>query len=120
FLQTLVAALMMSLTFPVLESPHVHWTPQLLVAIAITGILCTAVAFSIQSWAQQYTPPTHTALIFALEPVFAWLTSYVIQSEKLGTRVALGALLILAGIIVSEVKGTVAGSANSELAAEVA
>ena len=108
FLQTAFAAVLMSISFPVLESPHVHWTSQLLVAIAVTAVLCTALAFSIQSWAQQFTPPTHTALIFALEPVFAWITSYVVQDEKLGPRAALGAALILAGILVSELKGSIA------------
>jgi hypothetical protein len=39
----------------------------------------TALAFAVQSWAQQYTTPTHTALIFALEPVFAWATSFVVS-----------------------------------------
>jgi drug/metabolite transporter (DMT)-like permease len=107
FLQTVIAAGLMCLTVPALEKPHVNWTPQLLVAIAVTGVLCTAVAFSIQSWAQQSTPPTHTALIFALEPVFAWLTSYVVQGERLGIRVSFGALLILAGILVSELYGGV-------------
>jgi drug/metabolite transporter (DMT)-like permease len=74
-------------------------------AILVTGILGTAVAFTIQAWAQQFLPPTNTALIFALEPVFAWLTSYVVLGEQLGRRAALGAALILVGVLVSEILG---------------
>lgn len=106
-LQTAFAALFMFATIPALERPQAVWSPRVLWAIAVTGILCTAVAFSIQAWAQQFTPPTHTALIFAMEPVFAWITSYLVLKERLGMRAALGAGLILAGILLSELKGHV-------------
>ena len=111
FIQTAVAALLMSLAVPLAPGQFIHFTPRLMVAVAVTAVLCTALAFTIQSWAQQFTPPTHTALIFSLEPVFAWLTSYVVEGERLGVRVSAGALLILAGILLSELKGT-----NQEMA----
>jgi drug/metabolite transporter (DMT)-like permease len=83
-------------------------------AILVTGLLGTGAAFTIQAWAQQFTPPTHTALIFLLEPVFAWMTSYIVLHERLGIRAGVGALLILGGIVVSELKGS-----QAELQAEV-
>ena len=43
-----------------------------------------------------------TALILALEPVVAWLTSFLFYGERLGRRGASGALLILAGIALTE------------------
>jgi len=104
-LQLGVCVLLMTLTVPLVETVYVAWTPRVLWAIAITGVLGTAAAFTIQAWAQQFTPPTHTALIFALEPVFAWLTSYLVLGERLGGRAAVGALLILAGVLLSELKG---------------
>ncbi len=107
FLQTATAAVLMFATVPMVEAAHVTWSPQVITAILVTGLLGTAVAFTIQAWAQQFTPPSHTALIFALEPVFAWLTSYVVLGERLGGRAAMGALLILAGVLTSELKGTV-------------
>jgi len=105
FLQTATAALLMSLTAPLLEQVSSTWSWRVWAAIFITGLFGTAIAFSIQAWAQQFTPATHTALIFALEPVFAWLTSYLVEGERLGLRTSVGALLILAGVIVSEFKG---------------
>ena len=54
--------------------------------IGVTGFFSLALAFAIQAWAQQFTPATHTALIFTLEPVFAWLTSFIFLGERLGTR----------------------------------
>ncbi|HUS19421.1 MAG TPA: DMT family transporter [Terriglobales bacterium] len=106
FLQTAVAAVLMFATIPMLETVRVVWSPAVIWAIVTTGILGTAVAFTVQAWAQQFTPATHTALIFTLEPVFAWLVSYIVLHERLGTRAAAGAMLILAGVLVSELKGS--------------
>ena len=107
FLQVGTAAILMTLSTPLLEHPYFRATPTVIAAILITGILCTAVAFSIQSWAQQFTPATHTALIFTTEPVFAWLTSFIYLHERLGLRAGAGATLILGGVLISELLGQV-------------
>jgi drug/metabolite transporter (DMT)-like permease len=86
------------------ESARVLWRPQVVVAILATGLLATAVAFTVQAWAQQYTTSTRTALIYLLEPVFAWLTSYLLVGEGLSVRAAVGAALILGGVLVVEAK----------------
>jgi drug/metabolite transporter (DMT)-like permease len=104
-LQAGVAAILMVLSVPLFEKPHVVWTPRVVMAILVTALLATAAAFTIQAWAQQFTPPTHTALIFVLEPVFAWASSYLLLGERLGARAGLGALLIVAGVLLSELKG---------------
>jgi drug/metabolite transporter (DMT)-like permease len=97
-LQIGVAALIMAITLPLGGKPHLTLTPRLTIALAITSLLATAAAFTIQSWAQQHLPPTHTAILLTLEPVFACLTSFLILHEHLGRRSLLGAALILAGI----------------------
>jgi drug/metabolite transporter (DMT)-like permease len=107
-LQIAVAALLTAVTAPFLEQPHLRLSGTVIAAILVTGILSTAVAFTVQAWAQQFTPATHAALIFTLEPVFAWMTSFLYLNERLGGRAAAGALLILAGVLVSELLGQVA------------
>ncbi|MGA2136857.1 MAG: DMT family transporter [Bryobacteraceae bacterium] len=87
-----------------IETPHIRWTPAVWVAIGITGLFATAVAFSFQAWAQRYTSSTRTALIFMLEPVFAWITSYILTGETLSRRGAAGAAMILSGILLVELK----------------
>jgi drug/metabolite transporter (DMT)-like permease len=104
-LQTITAAVFMFVCAPLLESPAIHWTPRVVMAIIITGTLSLAAAFSVQAWAQQFTPATHTALIFSLEPVFAWGASALFLGERLGIRAMVGAALILAGVVISEEKG---------------
>jgi drug/metabolite transporter (DMT)-like permease len=102
--QIVMSALLAWSLYRWLETPYIRWTPSVWVAIAITGLLATAAAFTLQAWAQRYTSPTRTGLIFMLEPVFAWITSYLLVREGLSLRAAAGALLILAGILLVEIK----------------
>jgi drug/metabolite transporter (DMT)-like permease len=101
-LQIGVASLVMALTLPLDGHPHLTITPRLITALAITSLLATAAAFTIQSWSQKHLPPTHTAILLTLEPVFACLTSFLLLHEHLGRRSLLGATLILAGIATTE------------------
>ncbi|MFZ0961056.1 MAG: DMT family transporter [Terriglobia bacterium] len=103
--QIVVVGILATLAIPLAPSATLHWTGRLVFAIVVTAIFATAFAFGTQVWAQQYTPPAHTALIFALEPVFAALTSRVVIKEHLGGKVLLGSALILAGMVISEVWG---------------
>jgi len=73
-------------------------------AVLFTGILCTAIPFTVQAWAQRHTTSTRVALIFTFEPVSAAITSYAVLGETLSGRAALGALLILAGVLTVELK----------------
>ena len=115
FLQIATAAVLMGLAAPILERPHIVWSSRVIWAIVITALLGTAAAFTIQAWAQQFTSPTHTALIFSLEPVFAWITSYFALGERLGLRAGIGASLILAGVLISELLGGTAMTGADEL-----
>jgi drug/metabolite transporter (DMT)-like permease len=101
-LQVGFCAAFMAATLHLLEHPWIHWSARLVVALVLTAVLATATAFAVQSWAQKFLPATHTALILALEPVFAWLTSFLFYGERLGRRGASGALLILTGIALTE------------------
>jgi drug/metabolite transporter (DMT)-like permease len=105
-LQIGFAAVFMLVTLPfggrlIFHSSRVVW-----IALAVTAVLGTAAAFTIQSWAQQHLPASHTALLVTLEPVFAWLTSLLFFGERLGNRAMLGAGLILAGIVMAELRPT--------------
>ena len=108
--QILVVGLLALVGLPFDTGWKFHLTGRLVFALIITAVLATGFAFSVQNWAQQYTPPAHTALIFALEPVFAALTSWAFLAEGLGGKVLWGSGLILGGMIVSEVWGGAAPS----------
>ncbi|MCU1312610.1 MAG: EamA/RhaT family transporter [Acidobacteriaceae bacterium] len=101
-LQMAACTLVMALVLPAFEHPRLHVSGRLVIAVLIAGVLATALAFTVQSWAQQRLSATRTALILALEPVFAFLTSYLFAGERLSGRASAGALLILGGIALTE------------------
>jgi drug/metabolite transporter (DMT)-like permease len=103
-LQVAAMAVFAGLTFWSAETPNLRLTEELLLAIGITALLGTALAYTLQTWAQQHTTATRAAIIFAMEPVFAWLTSYAVAGETFSGRALSGALLILCGIILVELK----------------
>jgi drug/metabolite transporter (DMT)-like permease len=111
-LQIGFAAMVLLVTLPLGGRPYFHGTAMLWIALGVTAVLATAAAFTIQSWAQQHLPASHTALIFTLEPVFAWLTSLLFFGEQLGRRAMLGAGLILAGILLAELRPTSRGKSQ--------
>lgn len=89
---------------PAAGIPRMAWQPAVIWAILVSGLLSTALAFTIQAWAQRYTTSTRTALIYALEPVVAWVTSFLVAGEGLTGHAAVGAVLILAGVLLVELK----------------
>ncbi|MBC7234341.1 MAG: DMT family transporter [Chloroflexi bacterium] len=78
--------------------------PSTWFAAAFTGVLATALAFGLQTAVQRFTTPTHTALIFAAEPVFAALFGVLLAGDVLTVRHLVGGALIVIGTIVSEIR----------------
>ena len=110
FLQVATTAVLSTLVLPLAmfagwEKPRVVWNTTVIVAVLVTSIGSTVIGFSLQTWAQQHTSPSHTAILVSLEPVFAAITSWLLATEHFGARTLAGAALILAGILLAELKG---------------
>jgi drug/metabolite transporter (DMT)-like permease len=101
FGQIAVVASLAGIAALLLESPPAP-TGTVLFAAVFTGVLATSLAFGIQTVAQRFTSPTRTALVFATEPVFAAVFSFLLIGEVLGLRQLAGCVLILAGMVVAE------------------
>ena len=71
-------------------------------ALLVTGVFASALGFLVQTWAQQRTSATRTALAFAMEPVWAAIFGFWLAGDRLGTVAWVGAALIMAGIVVAE------------------
>src|ERR1700674_2816808 len=97
-----------------------EWRWELYLGILICAVFATAAAFSIQLWAQRYTTPSHAAILFTLEPVFAVITSYILLKERLGGRAVLGAIFVLMGILIAELLGPPAAPESPEPTIEIA
>lgn len=81
--------------------------------IAFMTVTATVAAFLVQMWAQRFTTASHTGLMFTFEPVAAAVAAYLALGEVLTGRQAWGAGLILAGIVMAELKQD-AGEARVE------
>jgi drug/metabolite transporter (DMT)-like permease len=83
-----------------LEAPHgaTVWS-----ALIVTSLFASALGFLVQSYAQQHASPARTALILAAEPAFAGLFGYLLQDDHLSVVAWMGALLILAAIVLVDV-----------------
>ncbi|CAM4046961.1 DMT family transporter [Mesobacillus thioparans] len=82
--------------------PEVIFSADVMVALLVTSILATALAFFIQTNFQKHTTATRVALIFAMEPVFAAITAYLWADERLTYSALTGCVLIFAGMIFAE------------------
>jgi len=112
-MQVVTAALLGIVSFRSFGPVRFHATAGVAAAVLITGLLATALAFTAMAWSQQYTTASRAALIFALEPVIAWLTSYVLTGEAMSGRGKTGAVLILGGVLLVELRrGVETGAAR--------
>lgn len=87
-----------------LEARPIPWRGGFLWSVAYLGSVCTVLAFIGWTWAQGRMSAVHGAIILALEPVFAALFAAWLLHERLGPRGLAGGALVLAGIVVSELK----------------
>jgi drug/metabolite transporter (DMT)-like permease len=75
-------------------------------AVGFTAVFATVGAYYVQARAQRFTSPTHTALIFALEPVFAAAFAFALAGERLTQLETTGCALIVLGMIAATAKST--------------
>lgn len=82
--------------------PEVILSEEVLLALLVTSLFATAIAFLAQTAFQKHTSATRVALIFAMEPVFAAGAGYFWAGDVLTFSALGGCLLIFAGMIFSE------------------
>jgi drug/metabolite transporter (DMT)-like permease len=87
-------------TLPLVWNGRIVWQLVYLATVATVG------AFLLWTWGQARTTPTHAAIIFSLEPIFATAFAVAVlgAGEWMGGRGWLGAALVFAGIIISETR----------------
>jgi len=78
--------------------------PGVWIAVGITGVLATAVAFFVQTWAQSLVSATRAAVVMTMEPVFAGFFAVVIGGNQLTLRTIVGAACILAAMFIINLK----------------
>jgi drug/metabolite transporter (DMT)-like permease len=101
FVQILVTAIVAWLLVPF---EQVRFTPSWTLAAELSymALFATVLTTYANTTYQQYTTPTRAAILFTFEPVVAGVLAYIVLGEKLGTLGAIGAGIIVFGILVSE------------------
>lgn len=99
--QLWVVSLLATLGLPFVKV-HVEWTGSFVAALLFSGLIASAFAIGVQTWAQVRTTAVRAALIFTLEPVFAALVSVALGREELGMREVLGGGLTVFAVLVAE------------------
>jgi len=76
-------------------------TGAVIFAAAFTGIVGSAIAFTLQIWGQRSLEPSRAAVIPLFEPVVAGFVGYLV-GERLGVMGYVGAVVIFGGILLAE------------------
>ena len=104
--QILTVSVLSAISSVFFPQPMMHFSTNVWVALLVTAIPATSLAFFVQTKMQQFTTPTHTALIFSMEPVFAAVSAFLFIGELLTPRGLLGAGLVLVGMLIAEFTGS--------------
>lgn len=75
-----------------------------LLPILYGGLMSVGVAFTLQVVTQKHAKPTPAAIIMSLESAFAALGGWLLLDERLGARGLAGAALMLAGMMLAQVR----------------
>ena len=73
-------------------------------AVIVTAVFATVYAFLIQTYMQQFTTATKTAIIFTMEPVSASIYGYAVGGEILTSTQVFGAVLIIVATLIAELR----------------
>lgn len=74
------------------------WDSDLVIALLVTALFSTVIAFWVQTHYQRYTTPLRAILIYNLEPVFSTFFAVWLLHETLSGNVLFGGALILVGM----------------------
>ena len=102
FLLSAILAFILSL---ILEDSFVRPTLNLLISITYLAVPGSIIAITLMNRYQGMTTPIKACIIYALEPVFSIFFGWLILFEKLNGSEMAGALLIIAGVVLTELVG---------------
>jgi len=94
---TVVCALVTAPDGVVLPGSAADW-----VSVLYMAVFAAALALAGQTWAQAHLPPTRSAIIMSMEPVFAAFFAVLLGGEDLTQRMLLGGMMVLAAMLIVE------------------
>ncbi len=104
FLQFTTCAVLSFLTALVVEDIRIDGIIAAAWPILYGGLISVGIAYTLQLIGQRRTPPSHAAILLGLEAVFAAIGGWALLNETLSSRALVGCSLMLAGVIVSQLR----------------
>ena len=87
----------------IIEEPCLPHSESVWFSATVLGLLCTVLAFVIQTSAQKNTSASHVGVILSLEPLIAGFVAFAFAGETMTLQGYFGAALMAAGIFVMEI-----------------
>ncbi len=112
FGQFLVAGLLSLLASLLFESPSLSGIGHAWLPILYTGIFSVGAGYTLQASGQRYAPPTDAAILMSTELIFAALFGFLLLGEQLAAVQVLGCVLILAAILLPQIRRPAVGEAG--------
>lgn len=105
FIQFTICSILSLVCSFLFETTSVKGILDATMPILYGGLLSVGIAYTLQVIAQKEAHPAHAAIILSLEGVFAVIGGIIILNESLEFRGLVGCFLMLAGMLVSQMKG---------------
>ena len=107
FIQFASTTILAAIAIPFLETAHLNLTFNFLLNLAYLAVMPTVVALYVMAKYQKFTTPTRSAIIYSMEPPIAAIFAFFIIGEQIGMIGVIGGVLILFGLIVSELSDVI-------------
>ncbi len=103
-MQFITCSVLSMTTALIFEKIEIASLVQAAVPIIYGGVFSVGVAYTLQVLGQRHAKPSHAAIVLSMETVFASIGGIIILKENLGIRGYVGCLLMLAGMLFSQLK----------------
>jgi drug/metabolite transporter (DMT)-like permease len=110
--QFLVCGLVSVLVAVFFEPLHTQNLVGALPSILFAGGISVAVAYTLQVVAQRHVTPSHAVIILSLEGVFGAFAGWLLCGESMSLRAILGASILTAGVVISQLRVAQANQYN--------
>jgi drug/metabolite transporter (DMT)-like permease len=106
FTQSLVTSLISFGVGFILEDFNLKQVLDTFFPIIYGGVISIGIAYTLQVIGQRYAKPTPAAITLSLESVFAAFWGWLLLGEILTSRILLGCILMLSGMMISQIGQT--------------
>ena len=88
----------------VFEPPLIEISSESGLALGYLLFINTAIASSVQNFAQKFTTATRSSIIVSLESVFGLFFSILILNEQFTNKMIFGIMLIVVAVVISKME----------------